>query len=489
MNFKRIIALLLALVTIFALVGCGKTRRPIVKLTLASEDAEAILAAAGITLPAVEEITCQGTTVIWYSWDDRFHNYSEEEIVNSGYWVFSEKYGCEVEWRECLWANRFTDLANYIAASNSPDFYSLSMEIFPNYVMKNMFQSVSDYVDYDDPLWQGTADVAETYLTIGDEVYGFVTGTKIEQPLVYNRRIMEEYGYEDPAELYRNGEWTWDVFLEMCLDFTDADMERYALDGWWYDNAIMESTGTDIVYYDTEAKEFVQNLDDPRLERAAGVLEELKKNDCIYPVWTTGWKSRGSSEPGEGLKDGLTLFWCVAAFVTITAPVEEMGQIWGDMEAQEVMFVPMPRDPNGDGEHYVTATPLGYALVQGAKNPEGVALLAACDRFKALDPTVLAFDKREKMNKYLWTSEMFEMEQEFFRLVEEGNSVVPYNKGIGDTLDSIVNKTKELGRNGDSATSWAQIKESYLEQLKYYVDEFNYEVEEYKQGILNGETN
>lgn len=45
---KRIVAILLAAVMILALVGCGKQRREPIQLTLSTEDAEAILAAAGI---------------------------------------------------------------------------------------------------------------------------------------------------------------------------------------------------------------------------------------------------------------------------------------------------------------------------------------------------------------------------------------------------------------------------------------------------------
>ena len=51
---KRIVAILLAAVMILALVGCGKQRREPIQLTLSTEDAEAILAAAGIMLPDAE---------------------------------------------------------------------------------------------------------------------------------------------------------------------------------------------------------------------------------------------------------------------------------------------------------------------------------------------------------------------------------------------------------------------------------------------------
>ena len=58
---KKLIALGLCLLMIFALVGCGSNKREIVQLTLSTEDSEAILAAAGITLPDAEETAAANT--------------------------------------------------------------------------------------------------------------------------------------------------------------------------------------------------------------------------------------------------------------------------------------------------------------------------------------------------------------------------------------------------------------------------------------------
>ena len=55
---KRAFAVLLAVLMIIALVGCGKAQREVIKLTLSTEDAEAILAAAGIMLPDAETTAC-----------------------------------------------------------------------------------------------------------------------------------------------------------------------------------------------------------------------------------------------------------------------------------------------------------------------------------------------------------------------------------------------------------------------------------------------
>ena len=153
MKTKRLFALGLVLLMIFAFVGCGKSGRQIVEVTLSTEDAEAILAAAGITLPDAESTVAAGSTIKWFSWYDSFHNYDEAEIVNTGYFTFKEKYGCELQWVETTWSARFDELATLILGGTAPDFYPSSNETFPTYAIKGMFMPVDDYVDYDDPLW------------------------------------------------------------------------------------------------------------------------------------------------------------------------------------------------------------------------------------------------------------------------------------------------------------------------------------------------
>lgn len=103
---KKIIAILLVLVLIVSLVGCGKKKRQIIQLTLSTEDSEAILKAAGIALPAVEDAKGANTTVKWLAWYDEFHNYSEDEIVQTGFWTFQQKYNCDIEWIECDYFER-----------------------------------------------------------------------------------------------------------------------------------------------------------------------------------------------------------------------------------------------------------------------------------------------------------------------------------------------------------------------------------------------
>lgn len=388
---KRIISLFLALVLVFALVGCGKERRKIIELTLSTEDSEAIMAAAGIMLPDVEETAAANTTVKWFSWWDTFHNYRDDEVINTGYWTFTNKYGCNLEWVECEWGSRFDDLANLILAGDSPDFYPGEANTFPIRPIKGVFQPVDTYIDYDDPLWKDMKDYIYRYFSLKGRPYIIGTDNAFGNVCAYNRRIMDDWGF--------------------CT-------------------GLMHSCGDTMIVYNTETQRYESNLDSPSIERAANFLYDLSKNQCIWPRWNHGWNLRNETE-GAGIKEGLCLFYIRGDYV-FTGPVETISAVFGDITENELMFVPLPRDPQGDGYYYTESSASGYCIVAGASNPEGVALLAACDRFKVLDPTVVNIDRRQKEEIYLWTDEMLDMWDECYRLSTTGNVIVTYDAGIGD---------------------------------------------------------
>ena len=475
---KRILAAILSSVLIIALVGCGGRKRQPIELTLNTEDAVAILAAAGIDLPDAETAKGAGSTVNWYAWYDPFQNYSADEIVNTGFFTFKEKYAGVLNHVECTWDERFTKLATLVLSNEAPDAYPGDTEVFPYYAVgRKMFAPVDDYIDYNDAMWSGVKNIADNYFSIAGKHYIMITNLDINYVVGYNRRVVvDEWGFDDPAELFYNNQWTSDVWLEMCKDFTDPDEDRYAVDGWYYDVALMYMAGEPIVSYNPESGLFESNLDNPKFEKAADVVLEMKRNDTIFPVWQNGWKLRGGEEiQGIGVKDGLTLFF-VTGLWGLTDTVESMSTRWGDVTNEEVMFVPMPRFPDDD---YYYATKLGgLCIVRGSTNPDGVALLAMCMRFQTLNPTVMSVDRMQKMNTYLWTDEMLDMYDFILDVSEGDHSFVDYEAGIGPELYSTELNFINLGRSANE-TTWAQVKEAYGDVLQYQVDQFNEEVAQY----------
>ena len=476
---KKIIAVFLALLTVIALVGCGGNKRKPIELTLSSEDSEAILAAAGIRLPDEADTPAAGSTIKYYSWGDFVHNYDDDEIIQTGYWTFHQKYGCEVEWIECTWGERFDKLANLVLTGDAPDFYDAYAETFPQYYLTGVFQSVDDYVDYTDPLWLDIKEFADKFFSLGDKHYMFVTDATFNNVCAYNRRVITEYGFDDPAQLFYNDEWTWEVFYDMCVDFSDPDADRYAIDGWGANGAFLTSSGTMLVTLDPESAKFVSNIDDPRLERAAGYLYELNKNECSYPMWAHGSTRNGGAE-GAGMNEGLCLFWMRGSW-TFTGPVDEISPVWGDVAAGELMFCPIPRDENGDGNYYVDTIPSGVCLIVGSQNPEGVGLYAACCRFKTIDPNVIDIDRKQLKETYLWTQEMLDMYDTLYALAHAHSTVIDYEGGLG-AVSSAISDCQNITLT-QNPTTWAQSKEANRDRIDNLLSILNSDIQNF---VANG---
>ncbi len=471
---KKITALAFAVLMIMALVGCGGSKREPIQLTLSTEDAEAILNAAGIYLPDAETAAGTNTVIQLYGYLNNLQNYSEDEMVQTGYWTFHEKYGGDIDWVECDYAERFNTLANLILAGTVPDFYEAWATDFPIRALNNMFEPVNDYVDYDDPLWNGMKYYSDTFFSIGDKHYMFVTDVQFNTIVIYNRRVMDEWGFDDPAEMFYNDEWTWDVMSEMAIEFTDPDSGRYAFNNWHTDTAFMTSTGVGLVEYDPEQGKFVLNIDDPRLERAAMVLQDLAKNDCEYPIWNN-WSLNYEIDCG-GMKEGVTLFGMDGVYILDERrTIEDMNTVYGDVVNNEVMICPVPRDPNGDGEYYIDSKPKGYCLIMNAPHPEAVGLLAACDRFKIIDPTVVNFDRQQLKEKKGWTEEMLSMWDTMYEIAHSHNTLVDFGEGLGNVSGYV--SSMVTFNLGSSDTTWAQRKESNKDTLEFYLEDLNNQIE------------
>ncbi len=468
---KRYAAILLALLMIVALVGCGSNKRKPIQLTLSSEDSEAILNAAGVRLPDESDAAGAGSTVTWYGWGDPFRNYDEDEIVNTGFWTFQQKYHGNLDYIETTYEDAPDGLAALIVGGTPPDIYTGGYS-FPMGAIKGTIQPVDPWINYDDPLWAPMKSLADKFSLNGKHYYICIE-TAPSNVCVYNRRVIEEYGYDDPADLYWNDEWTWDKFYDMCVDFSEPDADRFALDGYAFQGMFIEASGQQFLQRD-ETGLFYSNLDSPEIERGQDYLYNLIKNDCCYGRGT--WSIRGG-DFGVGLKDGLCLFYIIGE-VFFQEPVDEVSAKWGDIANNEVMYAPLPRDESGDGVYYLASSfndiKGSMVLISEAPNPEGAAFLASCIRFKIIDPVVQQIDEKQLREIYLWNDEMLEMSKECQRL-----AMANFTTGVGgnlpDGLQAVFDKFNNsiMRSGGTNPSTWAQLKEANKESFDYYIEELN----------------
>ena len=470
---KRVIAGMIAVLSAFSVVGCGKDDgsgdgdRGAVAFTDEQQKIVEELANSS-TLPDRE---LANKEINWFGHYDL--NPSEGKSASADIELFKLKYDGVIKDNSTTWETRFDDLAKLVIADTAPDFFAADdMDVFPKGAIRGMFQPIDDYIDFDSALWSDVKTAADEFVFNGNH---YVALIEVQPNLVcvYNRATIDAEGYEDPAELFANGEWDLDIFFEMCENFVDPDQEKYALDGYWYDEAIQQTTGVPLI--GLEDGKIVSNLGSAEIAVIENRMYDETRKGIVFPRKDNNWKTRGSGQNGEGLGDGKTLFIPIGLWALEDAP--EKTKLFGDIAAGEVMFVPMP--DNTDNEpYYVSARVNGYVLCTGAPNPEGFAAYMDCKRACLLDEGIQQIGVEQLKNVYGWSDEMIEMKKTIYDMCKE-NPVFEFYNGVDDQLSSLFNNTISAGtmtEGEDGATTWTELVGQNESAVNYLVNQANTEI-------------
>lgn len=409
----------------------------------------------------LDENTLENNNVKFLStWD---MNPGDGQVVPPYIQMFRDQYNGTIEFIETNWDNRYDDLAAQVMANNSPDFFSAGdMDGFPRGAIKGMFQPIDDYIDFDSELWAPAKNVNDGFIFNGGH-YVAATNGYPHYVFVYNKTNMLANGYEDPAELYYNDEWTWSKMAEMVTDFTDPDAGKYGFDGWWFPYALNDACGKALVTL--EDGKLVSNLDDPEVEKVQNLMSELHKKGVGFDRATNDGQPRGQGD-GNGLGDNLTLFIPVGLWGIENSP--ENTKLYGDVEAGDIMFVPAPRLDDSD-TYYVTSRVDGYFLVKGAPNPEGFAALMNC-RMLAYNETQNISIEQLK-NNYKWNDDMIAMRQVCIDLAN-ANPVFDFSEAVSTELQNVlVGQVKSSTMFGEDP--WSKVREENKTTVDYYIEEAN----------------
>lgn len=408
------------------------------------------------------DVVLENETVKWFAYHDLNATYGQE--ASYGLELFEQEYGGRIEWVPTTWDNRYTDLATCIVSGQSPDIFPAdTMDAIPMGAIKNMFQPVDEYIDFSADYWSDMTAVNDA-LMFGGKHYIAATSAEPASICVYNRNVIEENGFEDPAELFAQGRWNWDTFEEMCLAFTDPAENKYALDGRAAERAIFNSSGVPLIT--VEGSTVVLNSNNSAVERIATLMNEMQKSKALYPrLELNGGSVRGGID-GTGMNEGLLLFCPIGMWSIEGANTAYLGNMAGG----DIMFVPMPKNP--DDEDYPICTNVsGYLLVNGAPNPEGAAIFINCEMAANADYDVQARYVQRLMNDCGWTQEMVDMKYTLIEMCME-NPVIDFSTGLTNRIEDISDRMiRELMTPGEM--TWDEIKVSYGTSLQALIDETN----------------
>lgn len=421
--------------------------------TLAPEQEEQVADLAD-SLPDME---LSNKTVKWLSFYDPWHPSGSGNSKPISMELFEKKYGGDVEYIETTWATQFDDLATSVLSGEGVDIFP-AIEAVPKCVISGITQSYDDYVDWENPLWQSVRGLNDTY-AINGKHYLMACQSTAGYVVYYNRKTIDDLGYDDPKELYENGEWTMDKFKSMLMDFVDPEAGTYGLDGWFNQTPLYLASGVPSI--SIKDGKMSNNLMDPNLERAMSFQYDLFKNGLVLDKSQFSWNTQI-----QFMGEGKELFYIGGFYEVETAP-----EIWSEKFGEDMFFVPIPRDEMAD-KYYYNAGIDCYNLCTGAGNPEGAARLMECVIASYDDENAVRINEEKHKNDFGWTDEMIEMKKEVERLAEENPIADVYGGLPKDTADIIGN----LINQPLTGTDWYTARESVFDAVQVGVDDVNSQI-------------
>ncbi len=465
-NCTRVISMIAALAMTASLAACdsGNTEP---EATIASTTAETepkVLneedqaAVEGIEMENAEKL--ENPTVKWLSFWDLNPAKGKPKTVDIE--LFETKYGGKIEYIPTTYETRYNDLATLVLGGDAPDLFpAADLDTFPGKAVAGMLQPFDDYLDFDSDLWTEGAKTLSDMHMIDGKHYVAVMGTDAGCVMIYNKRTISENGLDDPAELLAQDNWTWDTFKTMCEEFSDRESEQFAFDGWWFEINFLLTTGKPVIQM--QDGKIISNLESAEMERAENFMYDMKKADLPFPHGEFDWQVFP-----DRVGDGRTLFYPCGIWALYEADLSAYG------EPDEIMFVPMPRDPNADA-YYLPSGVDAFAMCKGAPNPEGAAAYVECRLTSIIDPTAQEIAKKQYVEDYGWTEEMLEM-WETTKELTNANPVIDMYAGVSqDMYDVVHNPIKDTSYNGKE---WATTRSEISGVVQMLLDDMNAQIAE-----------
>ena len=379
--------------------------------------------------------------------------------------LFERKYGGSIKWYQTTWENRYNDLSTYVLGGEGIDFYASDTANLPKGIVSGMFQSVDEYIDINDAIWQNTKTAMDSY-KFGDKHFMFVTNVIANYMVYYNTATIEANGLDDPWDLYKSGEWNWDSFKKMLQDFVDEENDQWGLDNWYNEAALLYSAGVPTVQ--SVDGQLVCNLNDATMEKAMNFQYDLYNSGLVLPLEQFNW----SIQPAM-MGEGRELFWIGGSWEAEGDPSTWTTQI----PAENLGLVPVPSPADSD-HPYQPATLEGYVLCKGASNPEGVARFAECTVVAGSDENAKAISRQKRMEDAQWSEDLVDRLAEINDLARQ-YPVIDLAAGCSTDIASYTTDGgSEVGiRAAFHGTDWATTRESIADTIIMLVGEVNDELQ------------
>lgn len=282
---------------------------------------------------------------------------------------YEEKWNFKIEWVEVGWDNYIEKYTSSIMAGDpvADILYIISRDCFPAFFKSGIAYPVSDLgvFDYSDPNWKGLVPVS----TYKGKTYGLYEGGLPGGPnsgVFFNKTIFERDGLENPYDLVKNDQWTWDKLVEIATKATkdtngDGTPDQWGLTGRFVNKDVMYSFGGEMLTQDADGN-FKFAMNDPKAIAGLTYLQDLNKK----PIWANvggDWDGSMKAFAQGNIAININDWWTNASYYA------------GDKMKDDYGFVPLPKGP-GMSKYVSYGDEASYKFMAGtSKDPKDIAII------------------------------------------------------------------------------------------------------------------
>ena len=380
--------------------------------------------------------------------------------------LFEDQFGGKINWIQCTSENKFDTLTNRILGGDPVDMFPYEWDALPNGVYKNQYEPLDDYIDLSDPIWDGMTDAIDMYEYNGQH---YVVPYAVSDPLLitYSRQMCEENGLDDPYELYQDGDWDWDAFMEMMKKFVKNGDDRYGICGW-FGQAMVQSTGKTVINFD--GKQFTNNISDPDIEAAENLMAEMQSLNLYEPGWFGNFPDTHD-----------VLFYGMADWSLA-------GSNAANQDA-DLMVVPFPKSPDSD-KYYLCGNYAAKMLVKNSEKGDAVARYIYCERLAETEEAYKAAAKDKALIVVKSASGLvlgYVTEEQYDAIQAYKNDTVTvfdFGYGMGSTMygdGDYTYETRGIMNNlmdgllsyPDQVDSWAVLRDNWSAAIDSVLETYN----------------
>lgn len=466
-NLKRIIAGALAVLTTFAFAGCDKSD--------SSSDSQSSVKEETVKVVSTDDIgdIPDGAETELLFMGDADLNPTAANEKSVGLSLFEDKGG-SIKWSRVTASNKFTKLGAAVTSGKDvPDIFKYEWLAFPCQVVQGFYQPINDVVDFDEPMWTDVKSTADQY-TLDGKYYVAPISYNPSSLLFYNKKNIIDNGFDDPLELYYNGEWTVDALEDIMNEWcksSDGDDQRFGINGY-FALQIVQQTGETMVKTDDNIT-FTNNLSDPKIAKAEERLSSWKKNGYVQPDWI----SSASSAFEKNI-----LFYAMGEWAATGTSGPGSSDEWG--------VVPFPRDTSYDGDKPITTADMtAYMWVIGSEKKDAVKTFYECYRVAVTDSKYVQNTKEKWLaDNPNWTEEDYDV----IRSVADPNEnlmIFDPSYGVsslmGDDFGGFMSGVNLTGWLYNGCTkpdeqgieyTWTQLREKYTGTVDSELEKINSQI-------------